>query len=78
MTFEERMKHFPKDGKNQIATVLAKAHKGKSPLKPRTIGDILRGERTDNHGVFDIFISITDEIKNAKEQAIKELQKETV
>jgi hypothetical protein len=68
---KERMLHFPKDGNELIVQILAKSH-GESPLKAKTVGAILRGERTDNHGVIDIFISMTDTIKRRKEQAIEQ------
>jgi len=71
---KERMIYFPKDGKNKIVRVLMASHDGVSPVNERTVGAILRGERGDRHGVIDIFRSITDDIRQRTEDALKELK----
>ena len=72
---KERLQNFPKDGYEQIEGILASsAPDGKSPVNARTIRKIIFGLRTDNHGVIDAFITMTDAVKEAMESATQDLK----
>ena len=70
-----RRKKYLKGGYRQLEDMLRDANNGKTVLKASAIGAVLRGERTDNHGVFELFKAVTDAEKKRREKAAKEQAK---
>jgi hypothetical protein len=72
---KERMKLLP-GGHQSIVDALAKINGGKAPIGRSQVGNILRGERDDLHGVWDAFMALTDIEKSKREQIAKTLHQE--
>ncbi len=70
---KRRMKHLP-NGLRGLEEMLAKAAPtGKAPIVARTIGKILAGERSDRHGVIELFRAVTNAEIARKSKLAKEL-----
>ncbi len=64
-----------KGGYRQLEQMLRDANGGKTVIKANAIGSVLRRERGDNHGVFELFKAVTDTEKKRREKAAKEQAK---
>jgi len=63
-------------GHQSIVNALALKNGGKSPIGLTQVGNVLRGERKDVHGVWAAFIALTDIEKKKREQLSRKLQQQ--
>jgi hypothetical protein len=63
-------------GHQSIVDALALVNGGKSPIGRSQVGNVLRGEREDVHGVWDAFMALTDIEMRKREQLSKKLQQQ--